>query len=81
VPTKRKKRRTQARRREEMRRRLLDAAIALLIERGYSGFRVAEVANLARRDHQEQSAGAGRQRDFDHRGCYAGRLRRAGISS
>jgi AcrR family transcriptional regulator len=48
VPTKRKKRRTQARRREEMRRRLLDAAIALLIERGYSGFRVAEVANVAR---------------------------------
>ena len=31
-----------------MRRRLLDAAIALLIERGYSGFRVAEVANLAK---------------------------------
>jgi AcrR family transcriptional regulator len=47
VPTKQKKRRTQARRREEMRRRLLDAAIALLIERGYSGFRVAEVANVA----------------------------------
>lgn len=40
-------RRTQAQRSEEMRRRLLDAAVQLLRQRGYVGFRVAEVCNIA----------------------------------
>jgi AcrR family transcriptional regulator len=40
-------RRTQAQRSEEMRQRLLDAAFTVLQQRGYVGFRVAEVAKIA----------------------------------
>ena len=41
-------RRPQALRSAEMQRRLLDATIALLIERGYSRFRIADVAEKAK---------------------------------
>jgi AcrR family transcriptional regulator len=40
-------RRTQAQRSEEMRQRLLDAAFAVLQQKGYVGFRIAEVAKIA----------------------------------
>lgn len=40
-------RRTQAERSDDMRRRVLDAAVALLGERGYAGLRTAEVALAA----------------------------------
>jgi AcrR family transcriptional regulator len=40
-------RRTQAQRSEAMRRRVLDAAVQVLGERGYAGFRTAEVADAA----------------------------------
>jgi AcrR family transcriptional regulator len=40
--------RPQAQRRTEMQRRLLDAAIRLLIDRGYSEFRTADVARVAK---------------------------------
>ncbi len=40
-------RRTQAVRTEQMRRRILDAAVKLLGEKGYAGFRTAEVAAAA----------------------------------
>lgn len=40
-------RRTQAERSEQMRRRILDAAVSLLSEKGYAGFRTAEVAEAA----------------------------------
>jgi AcrR family transcriptional regulator len=40
-------RRTQAQRSEEMRQRLLQAAFTVLRQRGYVGFRVAEVAKIA----------------------------------
>jgi AcrR family transcriptional regulator len=40
-------RRTQAQRSEEMRQRLLDAAFTVLQQRGYVGFRIAEVAKIA----------------------------------
>lgn len=40
-------RRTQDERSEKMRARLLDAAIKVLVKRGYSGFRIAEVATTA----------------------------------
>lgn len=40
-------RRTQVERSEETREKLLDAAIQVLVRRGYAGFRVAEVADVA----------------------------------
>ncbi|MCJ2188436.1 TetR/AcrR family transcriptional regulator [Novosphingobium beihaiensis] len=43
----RRKRRTQEERRTETSGRLLDAAIELLLERGYSRFRIADAAKLA----------------------------------
>lgn len=42
-----KTRRTQAERREETKRRILDAAAHLLRTKGYAGFRISEVVNLA----------------------------------
>jgi AcrR family transcriptional regulator len=42
-----KARRTQVERREEMRRRILDAAVDLLAQKGYAGFRTADVAKAA----------------------------------
>ena len=42
-----KARRTQGERSEEMRRRILDAAVDLLAQKGYAGFRTADVANAA----------------------------------
>jgi AcrR family transcriptional regulator len=42
-----KVRRTQTERSDETRRRVLDAAIEVLKQRGYAGFRIAEVANVA----------------------------------
>lgn len=42
-----KVRRTQAERTEEMRRRILDAAVDLLAQKGYAGFRTADVAEVA----------------------------------
>ena len=42
-----RQRRSQDERIEETRARLLDAAIKVMIERGYAGFRVAEVASTA----------------------------------
>jgi AcrR family transcriptional regulator len=46
--SKQKQRRPQELRRAEMQRRLLDATIRLLIERGYSNFRTADVAAKAK---------------------------------
>ena len=40
-------RRTQVERSEEMRRRILDAAVDLLAQKGYAGFRTADVAEIA----------------------------------
>jgi AcrR family transcriptional regulator len=42
-----KARRTQAERSEDMRRRILDAAVDLLAQKGYAGFRTADVAEVA----------------------------------
>lgn len=42
-----KVRRTQAERSEDMRRRILDAAVDLLSQKGYAGFRTADVAEAA----------------------------------
>jgi len=42
-----KVRRTQAERSEDMRRRILDAAVDLLAQKGYAGFRTADVAEVA----------------------------------
>jgi AcrR family transcriptional regulator len=42
-----KTRRTQAERTEDMRRRILDAAVDLLAQKGYAGFRTADVALAA----------------------------------
>jgi AcrR family transcriptional regulator len=42
-----KARRTQVERSEEMRRRILDAAVDLLAQKGYAGFRTADVAKVA----------------------------------
>jgi AcrR family transcriptional regulator len=42
-----RQRRTQAERRDEAERRILDAAIRLVVERGYNGFSLAEVGELA----------------------------------
>lgn len=42
-----KARRTQGERSEEMRRRILDAAVDLLAQKGYAGFRTADVAKVA----------------------------------
>jgi AcrR family transcriptional regulator len=42
-----KVRRTQAERSEDMRRRILDAAVDLLAQKGYAGFRTADVAEAA----------------------------------
>lgn len=41
-------RRTQAERREETKRRILDAAAHILSTKGYAGFRISEVASLAK---------------------------------
>lgn len=41
-------RRTQAERREETKRRILDAAAEVLRTKGYAGFRISEVASLAK---------------------------------
>lgn len=47
IPTIPKIRMTQAERTEDMRRRILDAAIDLLAQKGYAGFRAADVALAA----------------------------------
>ena len=47
APTGPKIRRTQAERTEDMRRRILDAAVDLLAQKGYAGFRTADVALAA----------------------------------